>query len=1013
MKRRLSALILIPLVAAALARPTQAALPPARPPRQDSADLTVVTGDDAVTLHIVVPPPAIEPVKVAGQTFQRLALPGYTAEGDPGAPALPVRVLTIGVPADRGLSLDVRPLRVERLAGPVRPAPAPALRPVFAPGVAADPLARPLETRLEPAYDAAAYARAGWTPATIASVIQTGRFRGQPFAQVAFRPLQVNPATGEARLVREVELRLRFEPAGLAPAATGRTAPDPAFEALRSSFLLNAADAARWRVSSSAEAIAGSEVEAAAEPRWRLTVDRPGIHRIDRATLQAAGVPIDSPTTLRLERAGTPVPAEVQTGSDGQVDTVLFYVPGVGSRWSASSVYWLVSGSSTGARMSRRTATPTGGTPATVALDRRHFETQQAYGSSYLELAGEVWFSNPMWTGGPTSSTRTFDLEQPVEGGEAELTIRIVGGFDNTEHRVQLFLNGTQIGAVTWSNRTVTQQVVTFDSTLLRDGANTLELRIDPAAVKTYALLDWFEVTYPRALSAPTGAITFDLTADAPNVTVSSLPAGAVIVLDVSDPAAPVRLDGVIRSGGSAFFAAGSGRYAVSVAPATPRIERWTASTWKSPSNGADYIIVTHPSLVEAVEPLRAFHTSTGKRTVVVTTRQIYDEFGDGTMDPAAIRAFVQYAYQTWQPPRPTYLLLAGDATYDPLNFEGYGTPTLVPTMLDNYDVWIGETASDNAFVAVDGSDDVPDLLVGRLPASTPAELAAMVNKILAYNRAPRGTGEWTRKFLLTADAPDAAGNFYALTDDVVRDYFPDATVLTRLFADRDVSTSEQAQARFKADVQAGQAVVQYIGHAEKVRWGIKLPLFVSANVPELTNQQLPLFLAWTCWTGYFINPKPALFGLSELTLRQPVGGSIAEIAPTGLDVATGHDAITRGVYDALFNRHEARVGQLLVAGKLNLLNTLPQYRRLANTFLLLGDPALRLNLAGCLLFPADTDCNCQVDAGDLTRAAANWQATAGQPGYNSRLDYDGDGRISVADLSRASKEWGLSCQTE
>ncbi|MCZ7568526.1 MAG: C25 family cysteine peptidase [Ardenticatenaceae bacterium] len=1011
MKRRLPALILTLLIAAALAQPIGAAPPATNPPLASaSGGLTVTTADDAVTLHLVVPPPAITTVTMAGQTFQRVTVPDYTLEGAPGAPALPLKILTVGVPADQGLRLDVRPLRVEPLTGPIRPAPAPALRPVFAPDAAADPLARPLETRLEPGYDAAAYAHPAWTPETIATIIQAGRFRGQPFAQIAFRPLQVNPATGEARLVREVELRLRFDPAAPLPAA-----PDPVFEALRSSFLLNAADAARWRLPAVSRAVAAVPQEpTAAEPRWRLTVDHAGIYRIDRAALQAAGVPIHSPATLRLERAGTRVPAEVQTGGDGQVDAILFYVPSAGSRWSATSVYWLISGSDPGARMSHRAARPAGTAPTGVGLEQRHFENQQVYGSAYLGLAGEVWFSDRIWTGGPNNSTISFTLERPAGSGSAQMTIRIVGGFDNTEHRVQLILNGTQIGTAVWSNRTVTEPTISFAGSLLRDGANTLELRIDPAAVKTYALLDWFEVQYNRVLAAPTGAVTFALEGNTTqDASIASLPGGTATVLDVTDPVAPVWLDGVARVGDTATFAARAGRYTVNVAPPQPQIAPWTPSTWKSPSNGADYIIVAHPSLVSAIEPLRAYHARSGKRTVVVTTQQIYDEFGDGTMDPAAIRAFVQYAYANWQAPRPAYLLLAGDATYDPLNFEGFGTPTLVPTVLGNYDLFIGETASDNAFATVDGADDVPDLLVGRLPASSPAELTVMVDKILAYNNAPRGSGEWTRKFFLTADAPDAAGNFYALTDNVVRDYFPDQTIVTRLFAGRDVGTSEQAQTRFKAEVAAGQAVVQYIGHAEKNRWGIRLPLYVTQNVSELANQQLPLFLDWTCWTGYFINPNPAYSGLSELTVRKSGGGSIAEIAPTGLDVATGHDAITRGVYDALFNRHEARVGQLLLAGKLNLLKTIPSYRRLVDTFLLFGDPALRLNLAGCLLFRADTNCDCHVDAGDLTRAAGAWHTTTGQPGYNPRLDYDGDGSITVADLSRASKEWGLSCQTD
>ena len=45
--------------------------------------------------------------------------------------------------------------------------------------------------------------------------------------------------------------------------------------------------------------------------------------------------------------------------------------------------------------------------------------------------------------------------------------------------------------------------------------------------------------------------------------------------------------------------------------------------------------------------------------------QDIYDEFSNGRMSPAAIQSFVRQAYQTWQSPAPAYLLLLGDGHFD------------------------------------------------------------------------------------------------------------------------------------------------------------------------------------------------------------------------------------------------------------------------------------------------------------------------------------------------------------
>ena len=49
----------------------------------------------------------------------------------------------------------------------------------------------------------------------------------------------------------------------------------------------------------------------------------------------------------------------------------------------------------------------------------------------------------------------------------------------------------------------------------------------------------------------------------------------------------------------------------------------------------------------------------------------------------------------------------------------------------------MGETVTDEWFVRISCDDSVTDLYIGRLPAESEAEAAAMINKILTYETSP------------------------------------------------------------------------------------------------------------------------------------------------------------------------------------------------------------------------------------------------------------------------------------
>src|SRR5262249_3955389 len=96
---------------------------------------------------------------------------------------------------------------------------------------------------------------------------------------------------------------------------------------------------------------------------------------------------------------------------------------------------------------------------------------------------------------------------------------------------------------------------------------------------------------------------------------------------------------------------------------------------------------------------------------------------------PQAIKDFLAFAVNNWQG-KPRFVLLCGDASYDPKNYLGFGNFDLVPTKLLDTDYL--ETASDDWFADFN-NDGIADLNIGRLPVRTLTEATVVINKILRY----------------------------------------------------------------------------------------------------------------------------------------------------------------------------------------------------------------------------------------------------------------------------------------
>ncbi len=325
----------------------------------------------------------------------------------------------------------------------------------------------------------------------------------------------------------------------------------------------------------------------------------------------------------------------------------------------------------------------------------------------------------------------------------------------------------------------------------------------------------------------------------------------------------------------------------------------------------------------------------------VESLQAIYDAF-DGRPTPDAIHAYLLAAYTTWQP-RPAYLLLVGDGTFDPKLYRADLQETFLPPYLADVDPWMGETAADNRYALLDGgTDTLPDLLVGRLPVNTLAETQAVVAKIVHYETAPT-PGGWNSNIVFVADDADAAGDFAADSAELAAAFIQAPfTPHPITYAPPATSIADTQQA-ILTRWNAGAGLILYHGHSSVRQWAAER-LFHRDDVSALRNaNQLPIVLQMTCFTGLFHEPNGTT--LDETLLRATDGGAVAVWGATGLGIATGHQSLAQGFLASVFQRHEGTIGAGTLSGKLQLVASSSNALDLVDTFTLLGDPAMPLNL--------------------------------------------------------------------
>jgi len=246
---------------------------------------------------------------------------------------------------------------------------------------------------------------------------------------------------------------------------------------------------------------------------------------------------------------------------------------------------------------------------------------------------------------------------------------------------------------------------------------------------------------------------------------------------------------------------------------------------------------------------------------------------------------------------------------------------------------------SDPTLAAVNGDDILPDLAIGRLPASSVEEVDVMVRKIIAWESQEYG-GELNGPAVLVADNPDRAGNFVAAAESAAA-RLPRAVERKRIYLSElgTLTTRDSILDAFDA----GASLMTYIGHGGIHLWADE-NIFNTSDLSGLAPQpHQPILLTMNCLNGYFHFPY---FGsLSEELLKAEGKGVIAAFSPSGLSLNAPAERLHHAMLDELFSGRHSRLGDAVLGAQKRYLES-GSFPELLSIYHLLGDPALRLRPA-------------------------------------------------------------------
>ncbi|NOY58624.1 MAG: type IX secretion system sortase PorU [Calditrichaeota bacterium] len=945
-----------------------------------------------------------------------------------GKPILPVRTLTVGIPAHGSATVKMIDLQFQEI-GKFQILPAPKIK-TEETSVSEHKIFK----------DQKIYSNDSFYPKVHFKIGQPSWFRHQRVVNVDLYPVQFNPVTESLLICKKMIIEIDFN-SGKETPQKRTLVTDPVFSDLYREQILNANVSKKWCFSNRSSL--GKKATLFTGSWYKLIITEEGIYKLGYNDFAQTGLDstLLNPGQIQIYYGGgRELPRDIQAAvpdlleiatyfydqnSDGRFginDYILFYGQGTSgwefkeskkryshyiNHYTDKNIYWLTIDNGPSKRMITKDGSKKFNENSTImnTCRQRYFEEHEILND---EKSGIEW----MWDRLYGTMFREYHFQAQHVSQQDSVTLRVrLQGITENHHNMSVSLNGHVLDEFDLPF-TLSQTITMSGTGAIQEGDNTLKIeKYSSGASPDEVYFDWYEVKYGQFMFAQNGLLEF-FSSGKHNVLeyhLQGFDSSDVSIFDTTDPFNVQKIENFspVANGTISFrdsVAYDQERQYIALEPENfkeitdilPASNPF--SNLRLTSNAADYVIITHESLNGHALQLLAQHRSNPKywphkgtaKVKIVTTNEIYDEFSWGLFDPTAIRNFLKYAYENWST-APSYVLLVGDACYDMKNHNGGSPFTFVPTFEDAL------RATDDWFVCLDG-DRTMDMLIGRLPVQSKDELDIVIGKIINYDTTIP-YGPWKNSMLFVAD--DQFANQYnpedyvfgrdteSLAENPISKSYDVQKLYLQNYTRNQFGKKPQAKKKLINDINNGLLYVNFLGHGNLEVLTHEDIFYSPDDIAYLKNgNRLPLFFFGTCAVGQFDYDRKK--SMAEELLLHPDGGCLASIAGTRWNAHQFTFEINRDFYNILFS-HSASgesmtFGQALVSAKIR--SRYPDHRELLTLF---GDPAQRLATPKYTL-----DFTLSPDSIDLTKNV--WLHGKVKKGNKTLSDFNGDMFVKLYD---------------
>lgn len=388
-----------------------------------------------------------------------------------------------------------------------------------------------------------------------------------------------------------------------------------------------------------------------------------------------------------------------------------------------------------------------------------------------------------------------------------------------------------------------------------------------------------------------------------------------------------------------------------------------------------DYVIIC-PEIFRkpAIRLAKKHEEIDGLTWAVVTDEEVYNEFSSGTPDATAYRWLMKMLFDKANGDiiqQPKNLLLMGDGTFDNrkhlsasganllLTFQAINSTS--ETMAYATDDYFG-FLQDNAGISQGEFSEVRaqmNIGVGRLPVKTIDEANEVVDKLCTYMD-DNVLGKWKSQILFLAD--DGDHGLHVETADGGAERLRNKNkdfIVNKIYLDahtQEVSAAGEsyplAKTQYDNLMRNGVLFMDYSGHGGYNN--ITNELFMkSADIQKMNNVNQGFWMLATCSFSHF---DSGVTSAGEFAVLNPSGAAIGVLSACRTVYATQNTVFNRNLCDTLFGHKTVFDYNMTIGEATRIAKNRTGYDSNKLPYILLGDPAIKLN------YPTDLQVKTVVD---------------------------------------------------